>query len=481
MPGIEVGYDVNDKNVNDLGDKERKMRLETITKLWAYYDGAHRPPLKIEPGEADDNIIVNLCSRIIDKTVEFMGVPIKIELPGGVDNVPSPTNPDVLVESRTTEQQELDQFWQDNDLTEFVEDMEQSGGIAGHVFVRLIDGDVPSAALLDPCYVTKFWNIHNIKQDLFYRLEWKVGRQVYRQDVVPNWLLKGAKAPATTLMIGSDETGYTEERGDTWWIIEYTKISQSSKWQEKARDHWEYPFAPIVDWKNRRKAHAGYGEPDLRQPRLNDSINFIASNTGRIIKFHAHPKTIGTGFTAGEIEATSVDGFIAIPSGEAKITNVEMQSDLASSMNFFNVLQTQFFSTHRVVDLSSIKDKLGQITNFGVRMMFSDMLDMVSSKREIYGAGLAEVSRRALWMMGHEYDEQPLIGWDDPLPINRLEQLMAAEKEAALGTASKQTLAEELDRDYMSEKAKIAEEKATEADQRAEGMKKMAEVGVLPV
>ena len=87
-----------------------------------------------------------------------------------------------------------------------------------------------------------------------------------------------------------------------------------------------------------------YGDPDLVRPELNDALNFVASNTMRIIKHHGHPKTIGTGMRASEVQETAVDGFWSVPNPDAKIANLEMQSDLGSSMAFLQLLQQWFFA-----------------------------------------------------------------------------------------------------------------------------------------
>lgn len=454
MPGIQIGYDVNDKTTNELGDNERLARIAAINAAWRYYDGDHRQPLTVEPGEPNENIILNYSGRIIDKTVEFMGVPKKIEV------AVEATNGDAV----SPQQVKLTQFWNNADLHEFVEDLEQSGSLAGHVFLRLIDDDMPGVLLLDPRMVTAFWNISNIKQTLFFRLQWQVAKKHMRQDFVPNWLLAGGKR--------------AEDSADpNWTIIEYERPDNRRMWQEVTSDSWDYPFAPIVEWKNRRRAHQWYGVSDLRDGGLNDSINFIASNTGRIIKFHAHPKTVGTGFTAEQLEATSVDSFWAVPDKDATVKNLEMQSDLSSSLTFLNKLEMSFFAQHRVMDISSIKDKLGQITNFGVRMIFSDMLDMIDSKREAYGKGLAETSRRALALMGIQESAAPIVEWDDPLPVNRLEQLQAAEKEAALKTASTETLATELGRNYKVEEDKLAQEASKDSARQMNNVVALQQLG----
>lgn len=454
MPGINPKYDVNDKAVNEAGDNERVDRAAMINSAWAYYAGRHVKPLKIENGKRDDNVIMNLCGRALDKSVEFLGVPRSIEVPGGVQREPVSGQ---LVEQRSPDQEQLDFFWQENEIDTFVPDLALSGAISGHSFVRLFvideDMDAPMAALIDPRMMTVFWDASNVKRMLFYRLQWMLGDETRRQDIVPNRLAN-------------------VDGGDGWQIIEYVQNRGGTKWIEVARDKWEYSFSPIVEIKNKRMPHQYYGVSDLVVAGLNDSVNFVASNTARIIRFHAHPKTVAIGIDADQVEPTAIDSFWAIPVEGASIQNIEMQSDLQSSMKMLETLKAEFFASMRVVDVASIKDKLGQVTNFGVRMIFSDMMEMIDDKRRNYGAGLAEISRRGLAMMGATLIQQrPVVHWADPLPVNRLEQLQAAQIEKALGTVSEQMLADDLGRDYDM----VVEQKAEETANAGEALGRVLE------
>lgn len=447
MPGILRGYDPNNKDVNSAADKERRDRMKLIDAYWRYYDGDHAMPLKVLPGQRNDNIILNLCGRAIDKTIEFIGLPTRFEVPGGVNNEPNPAAQGELVELRTTDQDTIDAAWKKwrKDLPDII----QSGLIAGHTFIKLhLDSEGKACmSLLDPRCVSVFWDITNPREILFYRQEWKMGKDHRRQDIVPNALLNATPA----------EDGAEPTAAEGWSIIEYAK-SQTNEWREVSRDSWDYPFSPIIDWKNKRRAHAYYGDSALKEATINDAVNFVITNMARIIKFHAHPRTVGIGFDAGQLQTTSADGFMTIPNKDAQVMNLEMQSDLGSSLNLYSILVSEFFTQQRVVDVSSIKDKLGQITNFGVRMIFSDMLGMSNEKREFINDNIGEAIRRLLWIDGLQLIEAPTAQWDDPLPSDRKEIVEALEKEKALGATSIQTIREDLGRDNQVETERIAEE-----------------------
>jgi hypothetical protein len=159
-----------------------------------------------------------------------------------------------------------------------------------------------------------------------------------------------------------------------------------------------------------------------------------------------------------QVKATSIDGFFSVPD-TADVFNLEMQSDLSSSMAMFTQLKAEFFAGRRVLDLSTVRDRLGQITNFGVRMLFSEMIELRDEKTRLIGGGLAATFQRLLAMDGVEAGA-PVVKWGDALPVNRVEALQAATLEKELGTASVQTLSADLKRDYIVEQERKREEAA---------------------
>lgn len=461
MPGIPARYDPNDKTINELGDAERAARLSEIRTAWRYYDGAHKEWLKARPGDTATNITLNLCGRTVDKLAEFIGVPERVELPGGVDNVPVAAN--ALGEVKTPEQEALETFYTTlrDDLPEII----TSGIVVGHTFVKLYidESSTPQATLLDPEYVTVFWDRMNRRRVLFYRLQWAHGDEAYRQDIVPSSLLPESSTLAAP--------------ADTWVILDYEQKRGGQAWALTQSEVWAYPFAPIVSWVNKRRAHQYYGVGELGDAiQLNDAVNFIASNTAQIIKFHAHPRTIGKGFEAGDVEQTSIDGLFTVPEN-ADVYNLEMQSDLASSMNMLNMLRAEFFANQRVVDSAGMKDRVGQLTNFGLRVLYSDQIENAQEKQRLMARGLAELMRRMLVIAGIESAPTPAIIWGDPLPDNRIERLQAAQIEKDLGFTSMQTLAQDLSRDYLTEQERRAEERATNAEGVGALLESMAVAG----
>lgn len=452
MPAINAEYKPNDKNVNQIGNTEREARKKEIDRYWKYYDGDHPLWLKPDPKTGqDENLVINLCERSIDKMTEFVGIPKKITIPSLTKTVSDSTLNPI--------QDELDTMW--SEYRYMTPEILQSGLLGGHSFLKLyIDDDGQAAmTLLDPRTVSVFWDATRPKRVVFYRMQWKSGDKNYRQDIVPEVLLQ-SPVSAPTEEVESAQADMSTITG--WRIIDYREWGSS--WRVLGEQDWPYDFPPIVDWPTKKRAHSFYGVSALKGGRtgLNDGVNFISSNIGRIIKHHAHPKTFVFGTELDN--KTEVGGFWDGLDEEARVETLEMKSDLVSSMNFMNFLRAEFFSSSRVLDTASVRDKLGNLTNFGVRMLFGDQIEAREEITRLTGDGLAEAFRRMLIVNGKMVEGKLETQWADPLPTDRLELLKTVQIESTLGTTSKETIASDIGRDYTTEQDKMATEPTSAGD-----------------
>jgi hypothetical protein len=100
--------------------------------------------------------------------------------------------------------------------------------------------------------------------------------------------------------------------------------------------------------------------------------------------------------------------------------NLEMSSDMSSSHNLAQDLRMSIFDIAREPDISNKPDSVGHLTNFGLRILFSDALDKNDTKRQLYGDALCELNRRLLVLNNWtgEASNPGTIGWGDPMPSN---------------------------------------------------------------
>ena len=423
MPGIRaelIGTGNTDELVR-LASHELSARRARFDELWAYYEGQQRKYLKVREGEPDYNVIVNLCARVIDQSVNLLlGEAPQFDLEGN---------------DQSTAQDELNGWMDTADLEEFLIDLFTMAGVTGHAFVKLQPGEdgLTRPVALDAGLVSVFWDARDKSEVLGYMILWSEGgKETYRED---HW---------------------RAENGQSWEVVFYE--GNGRDWIEQSRETWPYPFAQIVDWKNLPNPRGFYGRSDIEKViGLNDAYNFRVSNTNKILYIHAHPRTIGFGVRKSDVQATSIDGFWDIPDKDAKMQNLEMTSDLESSRRHAEEMKSDFFGDAQTMDLSTVKDKAGALTNFGLRLLFTEALAKNAKKRMAAGRGLSEMVRRSGTMMGKDWTGVTTV-WADPLPENRTEQIANAKETIDMGVASKQTESEHLGYDWGREKAQMEEE-----------------------
>jgi len=425
------------RELDTLARGEERMRKTAIAAAWTYYNGAMKKPLKVRAGRPDDNIILMLVRKAIDQGVSLLfGDLPELELQQG---------------EQTMQEDRLSELWTANREAILLHNVALYGALAGHCFLKMVYKEEQDLKLvnLTPELITVFWHPDDKEQVACYKIAWTAGDTEYRQDLVARWAL-------------GDDTGLSPRLGDGEWLIrELRRTGFATTWEVVSEVVWGWDFPPILDWQNLPNPGGYYGRSDLVNPGLNDQANFVASNMNRILKYHAHPRTLVFGIQADQIQDTSVDNMWAILDKDARVENLEMQSDLSSSLALLNEIKGAFYSEHRAVDMSTLRDRIGQITNFGLRTLFKDALDKLRTKRELYGAALVEISRRMV-ALDSGADVKPDIHWGDPLPFNGVEEIQEITQEMALGILSKETAASIRGRDWATEQERLENEKASE-------------------
>ena len=392
----------------------------------AYRKGNHKAPIK----SADDAIIVNFIGLQVDRSVaNLFGKEPSFDLPGESD---SPT------------QLFIDEVWRTNRKMNLLKQLATYGAEAGTCYVKILpDGAVdrkgnliPRLVVLDPSTVTMDALPEDVETIIRYTIAYAIGERAVKQ-----------------VSEHDAETGY-------WNITDYESI-KGGKWTVTNEQVWEYDFAPIVHWQNLSEPGSVYGRPDITADLidLQDKINFVSSNTAKIIKYHAYPKTWARGFqNTGKI-AWGVDEMVTTSDPNALIQNLEMQSDLSSSLSFIRYLRQALFDVSRAVDIDSLADKLGSLTNFGLRVLYQDALSKLEEKRGLYGEAIVEINHRLLELAGAPDTDGGEVEWPDVMPANESEVAQAIRTDLELGLVSKQTAAGLRGYTWEDEEERMAGEK----------------------
>jgi hypothetical protein len=430
MPAASAYWSMLEQNaiseLSQAADDERKARAQIHSGNWAYYDGDHRKPLKVK-NNVDNNVILNLAAQAVDRTVAFL----------------FPDKPEIELDDNGAAENEdekyLDACWDAASGAVLLTNTALNGALDGHVFLRVVEadrvGELPRVILLNAAKVIVYWDADDLDCVLWYEIiQTRKGVQ-WRQDIV-------------------NLAEITDGAEQGWRIFEY--VYKQSKWQLDGEPiDWTYELGPLVDFQHLPRPNRYYGEHELKHARLNDAVNKVASDVKAILRSHASPKTIGTGVQPAAVQETAIDSFWAIPNEAAKVFNLEMNSDLASSMTYMQFLADTFMAQSRVAMLRGGPDQYKNITNLGIKAAFMDMIAKNEILRRQYGQGIIEVCRRLLMLGGRAYDVQPTLRWASALPVSALEDVQVAQAEINMGVISKETVAGKLGLKWDDEAKRI--------------------------
>jgi hypothetical protein len=383
-------------------DADRKQAMK---EAWKSYRGEFQAPLKVKANQPDDNVLTNRCSPIVNKGVSFLfGQVLKLEC---------------------TDQEFLDGLWGNDDkkmtrLSKFA----MNGGVCGQVFAKIIPAQkrmrYPRIVTLDPMLVRIITSPDDCELTLAYVIEYPGANGLQKRQIIAR----------------VDPDGMAEAYGefdldDTWTITNYARRGQTGVWLQTAPpETWPYPFAPIITGQNLPMPNEAWGIPDLTYDliQMNKVLNFIKSNTSRILKFHGHPKTYATGVNASQIN-TAVDDVICLPSPDSKLANLEMHSDLHSSLAFISQLRDDMDEQSRVpaVALGRLEAlPKGNISGVALQLLFQPLIEKTVQKQRLYGEFIRDISRAALVVSGklaiEAYEDYTIdVHWQNLLPNDDLQ------------------------------------------------------------
>lgn len=414
-------------------EEEHRQRLLAYKRNWEYYNGKHDMPLPVRTGQPDDNVVLNLVRLVVDKGASYL-----FGKPPGME----------LVEGDTTAEEEyLQQVWQANRQNTCLLRLAKSGGIYGHVYVKIVDnarGDgLPRLVSLEPENVSVLHDPHDIERVLRYRIEWTaVGPDGkpwhYRQD------------------IARDEAGR--------WLVENRRARGHAAWEpdpDNPDRRWEYDWPPVVDCQNLPLPGVYHGQSDIEDLSDQKAINYLASKIQRILRYHAHPKTVVTGARPTDLKMNE-DDVTFLSADKAVIRNLEMQSDLGAALAFLDRLTTWYLRTSRTPDLNPAQVNVGALSGFALKILYGDALEKCHEKRLTYGDMLVELNRRVLEMRYGRNDLITTLHWQDPLPEDEQAEKTRDEFELDYGLVSKETVRVRRGLDPEAEVERIAAERREE-------------------
>lgn len=443
---------------------------------WRAYNGELDPPLKRKHNQPDDNVAFNICRGIVDKGVSFLfgrGVTWNLD----------------ESQTRSDDEQWLDDVWTHNSKAVILHRLATNGGIYGQAFLKIrVEEPYPRLIVVDSSKVTvetadddhTLVNTFEICWSGVFKEKPAEFRQLIR------------RVPQTTIVTLDGDTNLTPQ---FWQIVDQVRVQARAGmatlradegWTTIGVEDWLKPYPPIVACQNLPSPNDYWGIEDLTPDlvRIQEGLNRCLSNINRILRLHAHPKTWTKGMSASQMDQVKIDpdGMIHLPGIDASIQNLEMKSDLASSLIYYQKLREAAYEHSRVPQVSSgAMEGLQYLSAMAMQTLWGPLIEKTDTKKSTYGGLLIETGFALLDLAGRQA-KRPALVWPEILPRDAQVEATTAETEQRLGV-SRDTLLAKLGYDPLYERrrrqADLAEDVAKEralAEVKAEFAPKPAPV-----
>lgn len=426
--------------VSDIANRVTTEMGRDTVKAREYRRGYQPKQLKVRPNQYDDNIQINFVGLIANRAVsQLIGHGISLRFDGEDGGVVTPQGE--FVRSALCANHEEILFHRAC----------LSACEAGTGYLFLLPPDTiyddegngfPRILAWDPALVT----MRSLPQDF------DVVVQYTHEYFIPD---QHGRNVGYRKVVERDMAAVNE----VWTITDYKQEANSSRWEQIAPPViWPYPFCPVLHWQNLPSIDCVYGEPDITQDviALQDRINGNASNVAKVLRLNGHPFMWGKGLQSAGIFDQGPDKIVSLgPDGE--ISSLPPVGDMVAAREYLDWLRASLFDITRTVDINSMKDKLGSLTNFALKVLYQDNLNKINTKRELFGDALEALAYRLQIMGGM----QPLdceIDWPEFLPVNGMETAQLEQMLVGMGIESKQSAAEGMGLDWSVETERIQNE-----------------------
>lgn len=409
------------QGLNAEAEKELQRRKSKYKEALRYYLGNQDEQLlNTDPNAPNDNTIINLVKLTADRTVQFLfPEPLKFE-----------TDPEQIDD--TPEEIWLRKCFDANGGLRMLSKLALRGFLSGHSFIRVKPRKgkerYPSMTVLDPTTLSVYWKADDVGDVLWYEQRYMVGGDVYVQDFVHSddgltwkvYTYKGESQNAAML------DGYPTNNGTMYVDINRLDFTHGVFERVGKAEIHTSPIPPIIEFAHLPHPDDYYGLSEFDQKALQDTINRIASERGRIVRENSDPVDVLTGADVDDVKGDG--GLLTIANKDAKVNRLEMKGDLNGITTVLDKLIETYLAIARVVLLKGEAKDLQRVTNASVRTLFLDMLAKNSLLQNTYGEALQKLGKLAL-MMGYaesQIESNPeqievRVMFGSPLPIDQTE------------------------------------------------------------
>jgi hypothetical protein len=429
--------------LNSIADRLVSRMIDVakqpVVNARAYYAGNQPEQLRVGPTQFNDNIVLNFTRLITQRIVsQMLGQGVTFDFEG---------------ETQTEQETWLNACLNANKQEVLFHRAALAASLAGTGYLYLSPNgmfgkdevEYPRIQLYDPLFVTMTSMPDDFEIIMRYNIEYRSvdvrGKEIGRRRVIE------------------------QDDGGIWFTRDYISTNYGARWELTQETPFldkngsVLSFPPILYWQNLPSIDSSYGESDITPniEAVQDRINFLSSNISKIIRFYAHPQRFAKMLGQTNKVEVGPDEMLNFNDPNGGMFQLDPLGDLGSSLVFLRTTRQALFDMARVMDIDSLQDKLGSLTNFGLRVLYQDNLAMIGTKRELFGDMLEELTRRLQLMQGYKAIEATIV-WPEMLPTDMTEKTASEQALQTMGVISKQTIAANHELDWDEEQARIDKE-----------------------
>jgi hypothetical protein len=408
-------------------DAAEQQRLQRIAERWRAYYGDH-PRAVPEPlaGEPDDNLTLNYARLVVDKGVGFL---FGQDLAIGLEQAAGDAGPTDELERA------IDALWTVNGGMLTLQKAATNGAVAGQAWAKLQPaspdapaGTPPRIIALDPATVSVRWSPDDFEDVWEYRITWNA-------------------TDADGSAIVRRQRHLWDGGARTWLIRDEQARGSSSGWEQIAETAWPFPWPAIVGCQNLPAPNEYLGQSDLEPDVLElvYALSRTASDIRRILRLYAHPTYVAFGIGAGAPLRIGGDEVIRVPGdrSQAAVQVLEMQSDLRSSVDYYNLLRQGLHELTRVPEVATGRlVGIGDLSGTALSILYGPLVEKTESKRRLYGPWIQTLTVRALELMRgvRIAPERIALGWPEVTPQDAMQERQALLIDRQLGLSQETAL-----------------------------------------
>lgn len=410
-----------DALLDATADADRR-RWQRIHRAWSIYRGDQPKPLRVLPGEPDDNIRLNLAGLVVDTGVDALfGQDIRIEVMGDSGEV-DPALTSYLYDVYEVNREML--LWQ---LAA------TNGAVAGQTALRIVPapegsavGTPPRILPVDPEMLRVVWAPDDIGRVEAYVLQW-VAKDASGKDIGKRQVIR--------------------PDGAEWVIIDQeSRDASGAKWVTipDGETRWRYGWPPIVDSQNLPEPNAYFGRPDLTEDVVETqlAINRVMSNAARVQRIHGHPKVVAKGVGDGDLDV-GPDEAIVLPDTDSEVSLLEPRATVSDHIELFKTVKAALHEISRVPEVTAGKiDGIGQLSGLALKILYGPLVRKTEVKRRLYGHMITTLSARVLELGGYGPGNYCEIRWPEIIPDDPVMEATTAEALQRAGVSVSTTLGE---------------------------------------